>query len=60
MYESMTKQEITERFESLMARRELRNPGLTKVRTYKWGKKTAMLWDYMILPTKQDMLDSIK
>lgn len=48
----------TERFEALMARRELRNPGLSKVRTYKWGKKTAMLWDYFVLPTKQDMLDS--
>lgn len=48
----------TERLESLVARREMRNPGLAKVRTYKWGKKTASMWDYMILPTKQDMLDS--
>lgn len=51
---------VTERFDALMARRELRNPGLSKVRTYKWGKKTALLWDHFILPTKQEMLDSIK
>jgi len=49
---------ITERFDALMARRELRNPGLTKVRTYKWGKKTALLWDHLIMATKQEMLDS--
>lgn len=49
---------VTERLDDLMARRELRNPGLAKVRTYKWGKKTALMWDYLILPTKQDMLDS--
>lgn len=50
----------TERLEALVARRETRNPGLSKVRTYKWGKKTALMWDYFILPSKQDMLDSIK
>lgn len=48
---------VTERFNNLMARRELRNPGLSKVRTYKWGKKTALFWDYFILPTKKEMLD---
>jgi hypothetical protein len=50
----------TERLEALVARREQRNPGLARVRTYKWGKKTALLWDYFILPTKQEVLDSLK
>lgn len=47
---------VTERFDQLMARRELRNPGLAKVRTYKFGKKTALLWDYYLLPSKSDLL----
>lgn len=48
-----------ERLELLVARRTEKNPGLTKVRTYKWGKKTAIMWDYYILPTKKEMLDSL-
>lgn len=45
---------ITERFAELMARRELRNPGLAKVRTYRFGKKTIDLWDHLIMPTKKE------
>lgn len=50
----------TERLEALVARREVRNPGLSKVRNNKYGKKTIHLWDFYMLPTKQEMLDSIK
>lgn len=51
---------VTERFDALMARREKRNPGLAKVRSNKYGKKTIHLWDFYMLPTKEEMLDSIK
>jgi len=51
---------LTERFDALMARRELRNPGLKNVRIYKFGNKSAMLWDYLIMPKKSELLKNFK
>lgn len=51
---------ITERFEALMTRRELRNPGLKNVRIYKFGNKSAMLWNNLIMPKKSELLKNFK
>lgn len=46
--------------EALILRREKRNPGLAKVRHYKFGKKTVTMWDYLIMPSKRDLLKNWK
>jgi hypothetical protein len=51
---------LTERFDALMARRELRNPGLKNVRIYKFGNKSALLWDHLIMPRKSELLKNFK
>jgi hypothetical protein len=50
----------SERLEQLILRREKRNPGLAKVRHYKYGKKTVHVWDYLIMPSKSDLLKDWK
>lgn len=49
-----------ERLENLILRREKRNPGLAKVRHYKFGKKSALMWDYLIMPSKNELLKNWK
>lgn len=45
-----------DRLESLILRREKRNPGLANIRFNKWGDKTALKWNYLIMPKKEELL----
>jgi hypothetical protein len=47
---------VTERFDSLMARREKRNPGIKNIRFTKFDKLKATQWNMWLAASKSDLL----
>ena len=45
-----------ERFDQLLARRELRNPGIKNIRFTKFNKMKATQWNYLLASPKGDLL----